>query len=186
MHPAPKALRTIVGGVLLARPRATSGLARRVAPPQHARDLTTLSRIHYADAFVVPTGSASDRSGEAWARAMLEGAPTGTREALRRGWASLRLDLGPPDDDRRVLGWEIARQSPDHAVLHAESRLGFAGEVLFVSRPGELLFATLVQFDSLLGRAVWTGVGLSHRRVVASLLEHGMLRERRRAVSAGG
>ena len=74
---------------------------REVAFPPSARALTALSRVDYTDAFVRATRRAGDRTGEQWARAMLEDAPAATRRALRRGWFLLGVRLGSADDPQR-------------------------------------------------------------------------------------
>ena len=89
---------------------------------------------------------------------------------LRRGWCALGVRLGSPDDERRVLGWEVRRTSPDHAVLAADSRMGMEAEVVIERRPGAVLFATIIKLNSPLARIVWTLFSPQHRRVVRHLL----------------
>jgi hypothetical protein len=60
------------------------GSVRQITLPSAARTLSTLSHVGYEDAFLVETGPAQDRAGEQWARAILEGAPTSTRNTLSR------------------------------------------------------------------------------------------------------
>ena len=62
------------------------GRVRQVALPPAARALSTLSHVDDEDAFLVETGPAQGRTGEEWARAILEDAPMSTRSALSRGW----------------------------------------------------------------------------------------------------
>lgn len=57
---------------------------RQVTLLSAARTLSTLSHVDYEDAFLVETGPAQDRTGEQWVRAILEGAPTSTRNTLSR------------------------------------------------------------------------------------------------------
>ena len=85
----------------------TPGTVRPVAVPPAARTLGTLPHIDYEDAFLVETGPAQDRTGEQWARAILEDAPIIMRRALRWGWFALGLRLGSTRSDRFVLGWEV-------------------------------------------------------------------------------
>jgi hypothetical protein len=139
--------------------------------PPTARALSTLSRIDYEDASAVETDQAHDRTGEEWARAILEGAPAKTRSALRRGWFALGLRLGSTRDDRRVLGWEVRRSGADFALLGARSLLGLEGEVLCKREQGRVLVATFVRLKNPIARAVWAGVSPGHRRVVRHLLE---------------
>ena len=92
--------------------------------PAGTREIATLARIDYEDAFLVGTGLAQDRTAEQWAREILEGAPVSTRHALTRGWSGLGLRLGPAQSDRHVLGWEIRRSDPDVVLLGARGRSG--------------------------------------------------------------
>jgi Protein of unknown function (DUF2867) len=161
--------------VASARGRAGGGArvtgVREVALPAASRSLSTLARVDYTDAFLVDTAPAQDRTAEQWARAMLEDAPADTRRALRRGWCALGLRLGSTRSDRRVLGWEVRRSSPDLVLLAAGSRVGMPAEVLFKRDQQTLLFATFVQQRNPVARAVWAAVAPGHRRVVQRLLE---------------
>ena len=147
------------------------GRVRQIPVPSAARRLSTLSHIDYEDAFLLETGSAQSRTAEQWARAMLEDAPMATRAALSRGWFALGLRLGPTQSHRRVLGWEVRRSTPESALLAASSRLGFSAELLFKRQEQTLLFATLVQQEKGLARALWAGLGRPHRQVVRQLLK---------------
>ena len=138
--------------------------------PQATRALSRLPRVDYADAFRLSTGRATERSGEGWARAMLEDAPATTRQALRDGWRALGLRLGAVDDPARVLGWPVRDSAPDHAVLAAESRLGMRAELVFRCEPGALRFSTLVTLRNPLARLVWAAIARKHRRFVRHLL----------------
>jgi len=75
---------------ILRRAPCTPGGVRHVAMPPAARRLSTLSQVDYEDAFLVETGPAQDRTGEQWARAILEDAPIITRSALLLGWSFAR------------------------------------------------------------------------------------------------
>ena len=143
---------------------------REVAFPPSARELTALSRVDYTDAFVRATRRAGDRTGEQWARAMLEDAPAATRRALRRGWFLLGVRLGSADDPQRVLGWKVRASSPDHAVLEADSLIGIEAEVLVEREPGAVLVATMMKLNNPLARTVWASFSPQHRRVVRGLL----------------
>jgi hypothetical protein len=146
-------------------------MVREVAVPPAARRLSTLSRIDYAEAFVVETGPTQERTPERWVRAILEEAPVSTRRACVSGWLSLGLKLGSPRSDRFVLGWEVRRSTRDFVLLGAGSRIGMPAELLLERRRQSLLFATFVQHENQLARAVWAGVLPVHRPVVRSVLE---------------
>ena len=124
---------------------AALGTVRQVTPPPAARALSTLCHVDYEDAFLAGTGPAQDRTGEQWARAILEDAPMSTRNALSRGWSALGLRLGSTQPDRFVLGWEVRRSTPDVALLGASSRLGLSGELLFECQQHTLLLRDLLE-----------------------------------------
>jgi hypothetical protein len=153
---------------------------RQVAVPSAARALCTLTHIGYEDAFLVEIAPVEDRTAEQWAEAILEDAPGITRSALRLGWSALGLRLGPTRSDGFVLGWEVRRSSPDYALLRAGARLGLAAELLFKRQQQLLLFATFVQQENRIARAMWAGVEPAHRPIVRYLLEQASRRERRR------
>ncbi len=144
--------------------------------PAAARTLSTLSRIGYEDAFLLETGQARDRTAEQWARAILEDAPIALRSALPWGWFALGLQHGSTRSDRFVLGWEVRRSTPDFVLLAASSRLGLPAELLFERRQHTLLFATFVQQENPMARAMWAGIAPPHRQVVRYLLEQAAAR----------
>jgi hypothetical protein len=143
---------------------------RQVTMPPDARALSTLSRIDYADAFLVDVPG-HERTAKQWARAALEDAPLATRRMLQSGWLSLGLKLGGSGSERFVLGWELQRSTSDVVLLGAGSRIGMPAQLLFKCREDALLFATFVQQDNPLARATWAGVEHVHVRVVRRLLE---------------
>jgi hypothetical protein len=150
---------------------APPGPVREVDMPPEARALTALPQVDYEDSFIADVASAEDRTAEEWARAMLDGAPATTRRALRRGWLMLGLRLGSTRDERRVLGWEVRRSTPDVAILAGRSLIGFEGELLFKREPDGLLFATFLRLKNPIARAVWARTEPGHRRVVRHLLK---------------
>lgn len=144
--------------------------------PPAARALTTLARVDYEDGTLVQTDAAEERTGEQWARTMLDDAPADTRRALLWVWSALGLKLGSTRDQRLVLGWEVRRTSPDFALLGADSRLGMLGEVLLERHSNALFFATFVQLQNPVARAVWAKVAPGHRQAVRNLLEQAAAR----------
>jgi hypothetical protein len=156
---------------------ATSvGQVRQIDVPPAARALSALPRIDYADAFVVDIDSATERTGEQWARAVLEQPPLALRVKLVLRWTALGLRLGPPVSNRFVLGWHVERSGSDHALLSAGSRFGLAGELLFKPEGSQLLFATLVRQQGLFAQAVWPRIVPQHVRVVKHVLRQASLR----------
>ncbi|MBV8303154.1 MAG: hypothetical protein JOZ04_03015 [Acidimicrobiia bacterium] len=134
-----------------------------------------MAHVDYEDCHLVDVPKASDRTAEAWARAVLEDAPESLRRSLRSGWRSLGIRLGPVTG-AGVLGWPVRRSDPDVVLLGATSRLGMQGELLIERRPQHLLFATLLQFDNPLARAVWVPIARPHVRVVRYVLEQARAR----------
>jgi hypothetical protein len=148
--------------------------------PQSARALSTLSHINYEDAFLVDVGPPQERTAEQWARAVLEEAPASVRRTLQSGWSAIGLKRGGAPPERSVLGWEIRRSTTEFVLLGANSRIGMAGELLFRRRRHTLLFATLVQQDNPIARAVWARVEPVHISVVRRVLEQASRRCRPR------
>ena len=147
--------------------------------PPAARMLSTLSRVDYEDAFLVDTGPAQNRTAEQWARAILEDAPILLRTALPWGWFALGLEHGSTRSERFVLGWEVRRSTADFVLLGAGSRFGLRAELLFERRRRTLLFATFVQQENPIARAVWAGLAPVHRQVVRYLLKRASCSEGR-------
>jgi hypothetical protein len=150
----------------------TPGGVRQIEMPADARALSTLSRIAYEDAFLVDIRAARQRTGEQWARAILDDAPITVRRKLWWSWLALGLRLGSPRSERSVLGWEVRRSTPDLALLGARSWIGMPAELLVKRQRQTLLFATFVQQDNRLARAAWAAIDRVHRPVVTSVLEH--------------
>jgi hypothetical protein len=145
---------------------------REVAVPAAARELSSLSRIDYEDAFMVYGSPPPVVSCERWARAVMEDTPAPVRARLLCGWWALGLKVGSPLSSRRVLGWEIRRQEFDCVLLGAGSRLGLSGELLLQRQPEGMLFATFARLQNPGARVVWGRIEARHRAVVRSLLGH--------------
>ena len=149
---------------------ATARGVQQVSMPPDARALSTLDRIDYTDAFRAELAHADALTGEQWARAFLEGAPARLRRDLVWGWRALGLRLGSTRDPERVLGWEIRRCGPDHALLAARSWFGVSAEVLAKRDEGAVLVASFIKWHHPVGRVLWAAIAPHHRRVVAHLL----------------
>ena len=161
-------------------PRVTApAWVRQVTPPPAARALSTLSRVDYEDAFLVEAGPAQNRTGEQWARAVLEDAPMSTRKSLSRGWSALGLRLGSIESGQFVLGWEVRHVTLDAVLLGASGRFGLSGELLFQRQQHTLLFATFVRLENRVARGLWARIEVRHRQVVRDLLEQASSPERR-------
>lgn len=140
-----------------------------------------LSRVDYADAFVLQTCPGQDRTPEEWARAVLEGASRTVRTKLLLGWSAIGLKVLDGRSDRSVLGWTVQKSGPAFVLLGADSRIGMPGDLLFKQQPGVLLFATFVQQDNSLARALWAATEPTHVRVVRQILGEASRRLRGRA-----
>jgi Protein of unknown function (DUF2867) len=155
---------------------STPGRVREVAVPPAARRLSTLPRVDYEDAFLIDVGPAPDRTPEQWARVILEDAPITLRGVLRSGWFALGLKRGSARSERSVLGWEVLRGTPEFVLLAGRSPVGLSAELLIKRQQHNLLYATLLQQENPIARAVWAGVAPVHRPVVRYVLEQGSRR----------
>jgi hypothetical protein len=151
------------------------GQVSQISLPADARALSTLSRVDYEDAFIVDAGV--ERTAEQWAHAVFNDAPLAVRARLVSGWVGLGLKLGGPWSTRHLLGWKVQQVSPSVMLLGAVSSLGLEAELLFRTRPGGLLFATLIRQNNPAARAVWVRMTSTHQGIVRSLLEHAARRE---------
>ena len=152
-------------------------MVRQVDLPAADAVLATLSRVDYTDAFRADVSSLWPRSGEAWAREMIEGAPPAVRKGLRQGWKALGLKLAPDGAEGCILGWRIRHSDADYALLGVDSRIGMPAELLFKPDGGSLLFATIVGQGNPLARVVWAAIGPRHRRIVPRMLATAIARQ---------
>ena len=70
-----------------------TAMVRQVDLPPSARELSTLPRIDYSDAFLFDVGSTRDVSAEDLMREVLEGAPLAVRTQLLSGWSAIGLKV---------------------------------------------------------------------------------------------
>lgn len=146
-----------------------------VVPPS-ARALSTLRRIDYADTFLVGASPARRWTAQEWVRAVLLDAPLAARTKLLSGWSAIGLKVGKGGGGQSLLGWEVRHDSPEFVLLGADSWIGMPGELLFKREPDALLFATFVQHDNAIARAVWAAVEPVHVRVVRDILSQATAR----------
>jgi Protein of unknown function (DUF2867) len=149
--------------------RWTTSVRKLDHVPRDARDLSLLSAVDYADAFLVDTRFHPERSAHDWALAVLEEAPLATRTQLLAGWTA--LGLKGAESGESVLGWTVRRRGEDFVLLGRDSRIGMPGELLFALRPDGLLFATFVDQRSPGSKAMWAAVRATHVRTVTALLQ---------------
>ena len=151
------------------RRRSTAPMVRQIDPPQDIRDLSSLPRVDYADAFVVEMPDCPQWTAHRWATAVLEEAPAATRATLTAGWTALGLTSAATADS--MLGWEVRHRDPDVLLLGRDSIVGMPGELLFSRRAEGLVFATFIQHRSAATRALWKRVEPVHVRTVSTLLQ---------------
>jgi hypothetical protein len=79
----------------------------QIAVPNAARNLSSLPRIDYADAFRIHGVPSRGRTGEQWARAVMEATPGAVKAKLLSGW----LAPGARGAQGRAIATAIAGQS---------------------------------------------------------------------------
>jgi hypothetical protein len=169
--------------VTTADARSNVTTARQIPVPDDVRELGTLPRIDYADAFLVDTSAHPDWTAERWAKAVLEEAPAATRAQLLSGWLALGLKSAAPGPS--ILDWAVRSSAPDALILGRDSRIGMPAELLFTLRPEGLLFGTLVHHRTPATRAVWAAVLRTHVRTVLGLLERAASSDTTESAGAG-
>jgi hypothetical protein len=155
-----------------------------VAVRAEVRRLSTFPYIHYADAFLVEPGLADDQTLEEWVHDLFHRSPLAMQALLPVGWSSLGLKVGSPRADELMFGWQVRRSTPELLILGVESRAGMPAELLFKRHGQALLFATLIQHQSLLAKILWPGVAPGHRQVVRRMLQGAAARNARRVEEA--
>ena len=148
----------------------SAGRVRQVDVPASVRERSTLTRIDYADTFLVDIGAAQVTA-EQCAREVLEGAPLAIRTQLLSGWSSIGLKISKDSPPHTVLGWPVRQNTPDFILLGADSRIGMPGQLMFSKDGDTLLFASLVRHGNLLARAVWAMIEPAHVRMVRHILD---------------
>ena len=139
--------------------------------PDAIRRLNTLANPDYADVFTAVTGGAAGRSAEGWARAALEGTPTGRSAPFL--WRLLGLRLGPTPSPDHVQGWRILDRGDDWITLEATSGLMTAHAVVKVD-DGQVSVALFVRYDQPVAAVIWPPVSVMHRRAVPVMLRQAL------------
>jgi hypothetical protein len=176
----PLMLRTI-GRLWLAA--LDTGPVRQIPVPDDVRELSTLPRVDYADAFLVDTGAHPERTAEQWAKAVLEEAPAAKQAQLLSGWLALGLKVGEPGPS--ILEWAVRSCTPNTLLLGRDSRTGMPGELVFMLREEGLLFGTFVHHRTPATRAVWAAVVRTHVRTVLGLLQRAASADATESAGAG-
>lgn len=161
----------------------SQGRVTQIAVSASLRELSTLRRVDYADAFHVDTGAHPDRTVQGWVTGVLEEAPATTRARLLAGWSA--LGLRSAGSAEAVLGWAVRRSTAEHVLLGRDSRIGMPGELLFSLNTKGLIFATFVQHRSWATRVMWAGIENTHVSTVMELLERAARGPAAAALSVG-
>ncbi|AHH16929.1 hypothetical protein NONO_c21310 [Nocardia nova SH22a] len=132
--------------------------------------LTTLTDIAYIDCHVLETTTATTRTAQQWAHAIMADVPDTIRDQLAAAWSRIELDLHPGAPDT-VAGWRIALATPERVVLRANSGLGFHGELVVEVDDGTVRIATFVAMGESWTPAAWFSIVPGHLAFVRSLLE---------------
>jgi hypothetical protein len=118
----------------------------------------------YADVFTIEAPRAADVTAGAWARiALARGGRPG--QLLWRRVLGLQLHRSPSS----IVGWSIGARGDRWIRLEATSWFMTAHVVVYVDDE-QLMVATLVRYDRLLGALVWPVAAIVHRGAVPVLL----------------
>ena len=121
----------------------------------------------YVDLCTVTTSEATDKSPEDWARAALEGTPTG--RSAPSLWRLLGLRLGPRHSPDYVQGWKIADRGDNWIRLETASWFMTAHAVVHVDE-AHVSVALFLRYDWPIAALVWRPVSIIHRRAVPAML----------------
>jgi hypothetical protein len=135
--------------------------AQRATVPIRARELAALDQVDYADCFTVAVSTT--RTSEEWLR-LVVGAMPALFVAVRAAHRALGLRLAPADSPEHIIGWEVLRSDLDECVLGNAGWLG-AARIVGLTPPGQVVLATLIEFNGITGRALWTAAAPVHRAV---------------------
>jgi hypothetical protein len=136
--------------------------------PKAVRALTTLAEPNYVDLFTVTTPTATSRSAEEWARAVLEQTPVARRNT-RGLWRLMGLRLGPPHSSDHVQGWKIAARGDNWLRVETASWYMTAQAVCLVE-DGQVSISLSLRYDRPVAPLVWALVSGPHQRAVPVML----------------
>ncbi|MET9315340.1 hypothetical protein ABZX12_26285 [Kribbella sp. NPDC003505] len=144
--------------------------------PASVGTLSSLSRIDYADHFVLPIDVAASPV-ERWARVMFGDTPDAVELFVWRGLLGLRLDRTVSSDI--VAGWQIRERDDEWIRLEATSWFLAANLVVQVTGDSVAL-ATFLRYDRWLAHLIWPPLSAVHRQLVP-----GVLRKAASRIAAG-
>ncbi|MFD2081649.1 hypothetical protein SAMN05421678_1177 [Actinopolymorpha cephalotaxi] len=143
--------------------------------PATVRTLSSLSRIDYADHFVLPTNAAA--TVEQWARVMFGDTPDVIELFVWRGLLGLRLSRTASADT--VAGWQIGEQGDEWIRLEARSWF-VAANLVVQATSDSVALGTFLRYDHWPALLVWPPLSVLHRRLVP-----GVLRKAATRIAAG-
>lgn len=155
-------------------------MSEQVPVPARVMALNLLDRVDYADAFIAK--NVPSRTPQEWARIIVHNASPLVREFVFRAHQILRLRVERSDSPEELMGWTIRHRGAQQCVLGAEGAL-VTHRIVVTTPPGQLLVATLLRFDRISARPIWTVVGPIHRAVARYLLNKRCPRRRHPAIS---
>ena len=141
-------------------------MSQQIAVPESVIALRLLGRVDYQDAFA--TEVTEERRPEEWMRLALAGSPGSLKALVRRIQMTLGFDLQRPSLEH-PLGWSVLRSDSDVCIFGAEGPVGSA-RLIATTPPGQVVFATQLQFDGARGWLIWPVVAPLHRTVAGLLL----------------
>ncbi len=107
-----------------------------------------------------------DLAAEDWMREIWERGPRSLRIFLSLAWKyGLGLRLGASSDATRVLGWQIASNSPSAITVEADSPLMTAENSVTV-HASTLCWQTVVTQKNPVGRILWMPARLVHQWLI--------------------
>ncbi|MGW0392874.1 DUF2867 domain-containing protein [Streptomyces sp. NPDC003042] len=148
--------------------------------PASVLTLSSLPDADYVDMFTLTADVGA--SPEEWARAMFGDVPSLPGRVIWRGLLGLRLGRGRSPDT--VAGWRLAERGEDWVRLEAASWF-LSGNLVVRVADGRVSLATVLRYDRLLGRIIWTPSSAVHRRLTPGLLRDAAAKIRARRSRTG-
>jgi len=142
-------------------------MSEQVPVPARVMALNLLDRVDYADAFIAK--NVPSHTPEEWARIIVHNASPLVREFVFRAHQILRLRVERSDSPEELMGWTIRHRGPHECVLGTEGAL-VTPRIVVTTPQGQLLVATLLRYDHVSARPIWTVIAPIHRAVARYLL----------------
>ncbi|MEV0032145.1 hypothetical protein [Nocardia sp. NPDC050793] len=147
--------------------------------PDSILSRATVADPDYIDLFTLVIGDAADWSPEQWARAAFEDVAGLQGQFIWRVLLGMRLAWRRSPE--RVAGWRIAGRGDNWITLAAPSWM-LTGNLVIHIEDERLSLATIVDYDRVIARRVWTPLSAVHRSLAPGLLRdaHAAVRARPR------